>query len=254
MSDRTLAPTVKRRQEARKQGRVAASSPLVGAITWLGVAVMVAAFGARAVVRAKDTVEAVWSSQTSLSQLQELSFVREAVSSVVVFVIPVLAVVFLLAVLGRLAQVGFLWIPDRILPKFDRIQPGQRFTELLSMEKFITALCGVAIFAAMGAVLWCGIWCQREAIVRTMLSEELGRTAVSYIANWGLQIGACLFVIGLLDYGFQLYRLEQSLYMTPEELRSEIQAVQANPQIGAGRRSLQQELRAGRENVDRSEG
>ena len=77
---------------------------------------------------------------------------------------------------------------------------------------------------------------------------------MNYVANWGLQIGGCLFVIGLLDYGFQLYRFEQSLYMTPEELRTEIQAVQANPQIGAGRRSLQQEIRSGRDNSEGDDG
>ncbi len=247
MSDRTQKPTAKRRQEARQQGRVAASSPLVGAVTWLGVAVMLATFGARAVIAAKETVESVWSSPHSLDPLQLLSTVREAFLSVAVFAIPVLVVVLLLAILGRLAQVGFLWIPDRVLPKVDRIQPGQRFTELISIDKFVTALRGVAIFTAMGVLLWCGIWYQREAIVRTMLSQELGRTAVNFIANWGLQVSACLFVIGLLDYAFQLYRFEQSLYMTPEEIRSEIQAVQANPQIGAGRRNLQQQIRSGNE-------
>ena len=42
------------------------------------------------------------------------------------------------------------------------------------------------------------------------------------------------------DYAYQRYRFEMSLRMTPEEMRAEVQAVEGNPHIAAGRQGIRQ--------------
>ena len=51
-----------------------------------------------------------------------------------------------------------------------------------------------------------------------------------------------LFVLAMLDYGFQRWKHEQDLRMTPQEVREEMRNLQGDPQVIARRRSVQRQL------------
>lgn len=247
MSDeRTLKPTTKRRQEARRQGRVAVSGSLVGSVSWLGLAALTSIFGAHAIVTTKQAVETLWNQPILIRSGDSLDLLRSTLLHVSARLVPLLCFIVATAILGRVAQVGFLWVPTRVLPQADRIQPsGARLAEWFSMDKLGLALRGFAVFTTLGAILAFGIWNQKNALSELMVSADIARTYLRFASHWGLQTGGCLFVIGLVDYAYQAYRFELSLQMTPEELRTEIQAIQENPQVSAGRRGLQQSIRSG---------
>ena len=57
-----------------------------------------------------------------------------------------------------------------------------------------------------------------------------------------LKIGAALLVLAILDYGYQRWRHEQDLKMTPQELREELKNLEGDPQLRARRKRLQREL------------
>lgn len=246
MSDnRTLKATPRRRKEARQQGRVAASGSLVGAVSWLGLAALVSLFGSQIILATQSELTAWWASPIQTSDAEALQIVRKAIGGLSVLLVPLLLLILGTAILGRIAQVGFLWVPERVLPSAARVQPAHRLAEFWSPEKAILALRSLTVFVVLGIVLCFSIWTGKESILELLVSPNIATATIQFATQWGLQIGLCLFAIGLADYAYQLYRFEASLRMTPEELRAEIQAVQENPQIGAGRRNLQQSLRGG---------
>jgi flagellar biosynthetic protein FlhB len=53
-----------------------------------------------------------------------------------------------------------------------------------------------------------------------------------------VKIGLALAVLSLLDYGYQRWRFEQNLRMTPQELREEMRNLQGDPAIAARRRAV----------------
>ena len=57
-----------------------------------------------------------------------------------------------------------------------------------------------------------------------------------------LKIGAALLVLAILDYGYQRWRHEQDLKMTPQELREELKNLEGDPQQRARRKQMQRDL------------
>ena len=57
-----------------------------------------------------------------------------------------------------------------------------------------------------------------------------------------MKIGVALFILAILDYGFQRWKHEQDLRMTPQEMREEMKNLEGNPQMIARRRQVQRQL------------
>ncbi len=65
-----------------------------------------------------------------------------------------------------------------------------------------------------------------------------------------LRMALVLLVLGLIDYAYQRWRLEQSLRMTRQEVRDELKRMEGDPLIKQRRRQLQQQLAVQRINLD----
>jgi flagellar biosynthetic protein FlhB len=57
-----------------------------------------------------------------------------------------------------------------------------------------------------------------------------------------IKIGLALFILGVLDYGYQWWRHEQDLKMTPQEVREEMKNLQGDPQVIARRKQVQRQI------------
>lgn len=241
-AERELKPTIKRRQEARREGRVAASSTLVGGACWLGMAAVAALLGHQAIMAGKQAVALLWSRPITRVASEEFSALQSLCWQAAIATAGMIVLIFAVTTLARIAQVGFLWAPTRLLPQAQRIHPGPRLAGLFSADKCVHAVLACSVFVLFLSVLSMSLWYGRESILRIAMAPDVGEATFQLAIHGGLWISGGLFVIGLLDYAYQHVRFEQSLQMTPEELRAEIQAVQENPQIGAGRRGLRQQI------------
>ena len=66
---------------------------------------------------------------------------------------------------------------------------------------------------------------------------------MTQILLWtGLKIGVALLILSILDYGFQRWKHERDLRMTPQEMREEMKNLEGNPQMIARRRQVQRQL------------
>lgn len=247
MSDeRSLDPTPRKRKEARSEGRVAVSGMLVGAFIWMFVVSGLYANRARIVTAAREGIRTAWSSSLHLPN-DEFTLGPDVASltfRVLAILTLALAGIFSIAVLGRLAQIGFLWAPNRIGPARYAQPLGARFTEIFSLNSLVTAIRALFIMVACFSLFAGLIWWERDALAKSLLVPDLTTAMIELMATRGFAIGGLLCVVGLLDYLYQRYRLEQSLRMTPEEVRAEVKAINPNTQIDTGRRRLHQRMQA----------
>lgn len=240
--NRALQPTAKRRRQARQEGRVAASSQVVGAVLWLGMAAVTLASGPAILVWLSSPLEHVWSQPYPGLPAELPDRVRETILSVGMTWWPLLGLIFSLAVCARLAQTGFLWAPSRLQPNTQRLNSTRRLAELFSADKLFQILRGIALILCALLLVGAGIWQQREALVQLLTSTSLPNRMVTLLARWGLRLGGCLAIFAAADYAYQRYRFERSLRMSPEELRAEVKAVERNPQVTAERKVRQQQF------------
>jgi flagellar biosynthetic protein FlhB len=110
-----------------------------------------------------------------------------------------------------------------------------------SLARLVFGLFKLAVVASVAAAVLYG---EKEAILG--LGElDVGELTVYMIRLlvWTtVKIGAALFVLALLDYGFQRWKHEQDLKMTPQEVREEMRNLEGDPQVIARRRAVQRQL------------
>lgn len=235
-----MQPTAKRRKEARESGRVVASSQVVGAIVWLAVASGVYAYGSDVLTIVQSQFVAAWSQPQASAGLSD--WLRACLTSMSAVLFPVVGLVFVLSVVGRLAQTGFVWAPSRLVPDAERLSPNQRLLSMFSLDKLVDLVRGTFVVASALAMVVGGIWYQREAIMRVLATSDFGEASMQLLASWGLKLGACLAFFAAIDYTLQYVRFERSLQMTPDEMRAEVRAIEGNPAVAARRQRFQQDV------------
>jgi flagellar biosynthetic protein FlhB len=154
-----------------------------------------------------------------------------------------LGLLFIATVAVTIAQVGFHLNPDRLGVDWDRFSWFD-FSRFLSWSKVVRGLVMLLKLAAVIAVAW---WILRER------GPEIGNVGEGGLAgavgrSWGiiiklaLGLAGTLLLIGFIDYAYQRWRFEQSLYMTRQEMKDELKREEGDPQIKARIRRMQREV------------
>ncbi len=245
-ADKTQDPTPHRRQQAREQGQVARSQDLgsavlllagLSALLWLGGS-MVGVMGAlaerylgdaNALSPDVDSVSAAW---------------NDVMWLVAPALLPPLLAMLVAAIAVSVAQVGLLFLPEKLAPDLSRIDPLKGFTRVFSLSGVVRLFLGLVKVILVGAVAYAALSGQRDTILS--LSEqglpEIAAFLVDSLLWTGIKMAAALLLLALLDYGFQWWRQEQDLRMTQQEIREEMRNLQGDPQILSRRRSVQRQL------------
>ena len=238
-------PTVYRRQQAREQGRVARSRELesasvvllgVAALLWLGrdtaeclARLATQLWGGTAWLAADpEFAQTLWSGLTG--QLARA-------------LLPTLGLIVLGATFVQLLETGGLFLPGRAAPDWSRIDPAKGLARLWSLDKLLGLAFAVIKIAVVAAVVgWC-LYVERTAILQLagLDTPQIAHFLCELLLGTSLKTGGCLLALALADYGFQWWRLEQSLKLSAAEMREEQRNLQANPEIAARRREMQRQ-------------
>ncbi len=241
-SDRTQPPTERRRREARARGEVARSADLVAALVLLGA-----------------MAGLWWQGPVLADKLARL--VREGLSAapphdvtidgavhlfaavahrVMLATAPILLVVVAAAAVANLMQTGWLWVPQALLPRTERLDPARGLSRWMSLNSWFGLGSGLAKLVVLTAVFM--------AFVRVRMASSgplaLGEPSIllSLPARWlgelGLFLSLSLVGLAVLDYGFQFWRDERSLMVTVEERRREQREDEGDPKLKRQRRDL----------------
>jgi flagellar biosynthetic protein FlhB len=243
---RSEAPTLRRREEARKQGQVALSTDLssslmlLAAVFWLWLAARQLAGGLLRDVRAD--LAGIYRSDFGSEQAQALCLSLLARGGTLLGAFLAVMVVAGLAV--NLLQVGFYVAPGLIAPKWSRVSPAAGWSRLVSGAAWMRGLISLLKLAAVAAT---AVWVL-HARVWQIGGLGQGDLATAAAGAWDivlrlvLAVAAALVLIGLADYAFQRWRHEQSLKMSREEIREELKREEGDPMIRARIRKLGREL------------
>lgn len=243
---RTEAPTPRRREEARAQGRVVVSMELAAGLLLLS-AVGVLWFASQGM--GANLLEAVRfgmlrSSAGELGPHQT----RELLAGFLMRGMQILGVLFglLLAVsLGvMIGQAGFRVLPALAAPNWERVHPASGLRRMFSLPALLR---GGAATAKATAILILAVLLVKSRFARlaTLDQQSLpNATAQTWdiVLLLGLAVALAFLLVGVVDYILQRLRFEASLRMTREELKEEIKREEGDPHIKARIRKLGREL------------
>ncbi len=246
-ADKTQAPTVRRRQQAREAGQVAHSQDLSSALLLLGCFTLVVTTGGALVAFLMELLQSslggsAWRAGLESNATREtfLAQWHMLVASLGERLLPVLAGATLLALGVHWLQTGFIFLPARAMPDFSRVNPAKGFGRMWSGENFSRLLFGLFKVVVVAAVGLAGAWSRRNEIA-ALAGVDLPELASDAweICLWScVEMGGALLALSALDYLYQRASLERSLQMTPQEVREEMRELQGDPQIAARRRQI----------------
>ena len=236
----------RRRRQAREKGQVAKSQDLASAAILIIALGTLLFFGAAVVDHLGDLAARYFGSGAWLTADKSLAVheFRSIMAGLAIVLLPMLGIFMLAAILANLFQTGFLFVPGRVAPDLNRIDPVKGLARLFSLSSLARLGFGVLKIIVIACT---AAWClyQRQDEIMGLVQLELPQIAVlmADLILWtSLKIGGALLVIAMLDYAFQRWKHEQDLKMTTQEVREELKNMQGNSTVSARRRTVQRQL------------
>ncbi len=257
---RTEEPTRRKLEKAREEGKVARSPDVSGAITLIASVVTVAIVSGFLFRTFQDLLRYFFSRVGQIDVTTDIVLFEAVYRFFIRLALPVSAVAFVGAIVGNLAQVGFLFTTKPLQPDLKRIAP--KFGEWAKRSLFSTEAV-YNLFKAMGKVIII------VGVAYINIASRFGELAASATRHYAdsffmfaqlgfsllLQVAIILLVLSLVDYWFQRKQHRDQLKMTKQEVREERKTEEGDPMIRQRirermRQLLRQNLVAGVQRAD----
>ncbi len=244
--DKSQEATPHRREELRQQGHVARSQDFASALLLLlGLIALGLTAGGLIDFLGRLTRRQLgggpWLTTDVDSAIAQWNSLMADLAGAV---LPLLLMVFAAGVVVNLVQVGFMFLPEKAAPDLRRIDPLQGLRRIFSLTNMMRLVFGILKIAVLAAVAGMCLYGERHNIL------AMGGMSVPQIASYlcsvlfwtAVKMAGALVLLAALDYGFQLWKYERDIRMTPQEIREELKNLEGNPQVIARRRQVQRQL------------
>ena len=250
--DKTHEPTPRRREMAREEGQVAKSQDLASAIVLVFGIILLMVIGRKVVELFMIYTDLCLGGQPFLGNLATSDELFHAITAhcreYTLQFLKQLSVFFLIlvviAIAANLAQIGFLWLPNKLTLDLKRLDPIKGFGRIFSFQSLVRLGMGVVKLVIAAAVAWyAGIGDVGRIINSLEMNEwQISEYLVWFILWLALKVAVALAVIAVVDFMYQKWKHEQDLKMTTQELRDEMKNMMGDPQIISKRRQIQRQM------------
>jgi flagellar biosynthesis protein FlhB len=243
--NRTERATPRRRQKAREKGQVARSRELPGALAVLGMVI----FASWVVPSWFSQWKLLWQQWLAAASVGELSNVTPLVRAVAwtaaTWVGPVILLGWVLALVGNVAQGGFVLAPQALVPSWDRLNPATNLARLFSVgnaSALLKSVVPVLFIAYLAVAMLARDWSQ---IVKAAHASQRASGIWALALMGEIAWKSCLVFLcwSLLDYLMTRLNFERQLRMSRQDLRDETKEIEGNPQVKMRIRRLQRQMR-----------
>ena len=248
--ERTEQPTGKRREEARREGRVATSHDLSAALALLGALGVCGLTGPRLLI---DTLAAFRAGFAPLDAGDltvdgAVALGLRSALTVVRLAWPLIVVPGVLVIAAQLLQTRFVLSSQALHPQWSRLSPLRGLGRLVSFRGLVELAKSVAKLSLVGGV---GFAMLRGDWSLLVWAGEGGPEAtLAAIARvvWDVWLGVGLGYLALaaFDYAYQWWEHEKSLRMTKQEVQQEHKDTTGSPHLRVRIRTLHRRMAARR--------
>lgn len=244
--EKTEKATPRKKQDARKKGQVAKSSELPGALIIFFTFLALYLFGGMF----EDSLRSLFTVTFNEYMLWDVTIQNivtifgQLIVKGILFVAPFLLISFIFGIIGNYAQIGFLMTGEPLKMKLNKLDPIQGAKRIFSIRAVVELLKASLKFIVVAVVVGTTLWGEKEMLM-TLSSMPLESTLAftgRLTAFIGLQIGAVLVILAILDYMYQRYEHNKQLRMSKQEIKDEYKKTEGDPLIKAKIRERQRRM------------
>ncbi len=242
--EKTEPPTARRRQEARTKGQVARSQDLTAAGLLLGGFLSLYMFGPGIWFYLLDITRAGLSGEKTFRAETLWPLAGMIATEGVRRVFPFLLTLFAVMLMILLAQIGWLFTLQPLMPSLSKINPLNGIKRLFSIRSIVQAAVNFGKLLVVGSVAYATLVGSAAAI---LYAFSFGQHDIFRLGSWmmfslAMRLGAALLFLALLDYAWQRYRTERDMRMTKEEVKDEMRSMEGDPLVRRRRREVQLQM------------
>jgi flagellar biosynthesis protein FlhB len=244
-SNKTEQATPRHRKRARDRGQVTRSRELNAALSMAAVAGVVYFMSRDAVPRWTAFFQNVLDSASAGSIDANGPLLFWTSVEAVRWVYPILGAALIVALFTGLAQGGFVFAPEALTPKFDRLNPAQKLQQMVSLAAVSSILKSLIPFTAIGWIGYACIQSHWPEILGSSYTEPRGFAVMvtSILLEICWKCGLVLLAWGGVDYLLLWRKNESDLKMSRQDIKDEMKESDGNPANKARIRKLQRHNR-----------
>ena len=241
---RTFDPTERKIQKAREEGRVAKTQELPSSLILLAVIASIWLLSNYYLSILSEIFRYYLQLIHSVHNFQVLDSVSFGVVQIMRIILPIFIIVFIIGVLGNVAQVGLQISFKPITPDVSRVgfNLSKWFEKMFSAQGWYTLGFTFTRILLVSAVVFFNIMWQFDNIALAFSASFIqaiglsGRLASLVI----LESAGILLLLSFIDFRFQTYLFREQLKMTQQEIKDELKESEGDPEV---RRRIQSRMR-----------
>ncbi|HRK34057.1 MAG TPA: flagellar biosynthesis protein FlhB [Candidatus Hydrogenedentes bacterium] len=244
--EKTLPASAYKIQKAREEGNVAKSQDLTAAWSLMIALAGIWYMGPQAFDAMLEATQYYFANLSSFD-ITPSSFANFSLGSIWLTTKATAPMVLLLLAAGlamNLVQVGFLYSPKAITPKFNRINPisgFQRFFSVRTAAELVKSILKLVLVTYVAYLTMRGRW--EELLLASYLTPIGASLAMTdLVLDVWFRVVLTMLVIGILDYGFQRWQYGRDLMMTTQEAKEEAKQFEGDPRIKQRIRQIQRQM------------
>ena len=245
-AEKTEEPSQHRIDEFRKRGEVASSRELTSVLVLASAFMTLILSTAYIYETLASFIDWLYSLDfaKAYEDKQFSIVVHRSLTTMLLCAAPVCFITLCSSIISNVAQFGFLYSPEVLSLKWDRVNPVSGFKRLFSIRSVVEALKGIFKFLVIFFIVY--IFMKDEITTFTgylhmdysqgfAYGREIATKVIFFIL-----IG--LLVIALFDLSYQKFSYYNKMKMTKEEAKRERKEHEGNPEIKQRIRNIQKEM------------
>lgn len=245
--ERTEPATPKKRQKTRSKGQVCKSKDLTAAVEILTglFALLGLGYGIFSGLLGYLRTTIAFMGEEQMFRggwFETLSF--QGISRYFLSWLPTALLVIFFALAVTIKQIGWAFSLEPFELNLGRLNPIAGMKKIISLRSMMELLKGLFKSLIFGIVIYIALRDKLPLAVRAMqLSMEDGALLLwEQLWDLSLRMALMLFIISLVDYGYQKWDFEKSIKMSKQEIKEEHKQTEGDPQIKSKIRQKQREL------------
>jgi len=246
VAEKTHHPTFRKLQKARERGHLPQSQELTSVATLVVLVAMVALLGPSLTrwfilqIRHGLSCENVVFSDTETF----VAFINGKTIDLMLVILPILAALFVIAVLAGVVISGFNFAPEAIGLKLNKLNPVTGFSNLVNLRSFVKLLTSILKLLCVSLVVWFYIHSRLDVFAKLRWTWSTEILAVTARLILGLLIRVCvvMLIIAIADVIFQKWKYIHDLKMTRQEVKQDRKDTEGSPEVKGRIRRIQVEM------------
>ncbi len=244
--ERTEEATSKRREDFRKKGQVAQSKELHTAALFTFTLLLWYFYAPLFWRQFQTFLGGFWRSagETEVTPLALMDLALFSVGKISLLLAPVLLLVLVVGIFSSYLQIGWLFTLKPLEPDLSKLNPVNGLGRLMSKRSLVELAKSLAKVLLVGGVAYKTV--RAEFDQSLLLLDQAPVDTLGFLGRLGALVlmKSCgiMILLGLLDFLYQRWEMEQKMKMTKQEQKEEFKDAEGDPYIKSKVRSIQQQM------------